>query len=34
MRTLGTTDMPGPSATSFGGLSITSFTGTRCTILT
>src|SRR5262249_35265719 len=33
-RTLGTTDMPGPTATSLGGLSIVIFTGTRWTILT
>jgi hypothetical protein len=31
---LGTTDMPGPSATSAGGLSMTILTGTRCTTLT
>src|SRR5216684_5586596 len=33
-RTVGTTDMPGPSATSAGGLSMMIFTGTRWTILT
>ena len=33
-RTVGTTDMPGPSATSAGGLSMTIFTGTRWTTLT
>jgi putative ABC transport system substrate-binding protein len=32
--TVGTTDMPGPSATSGGGLSMMSLTGTRWTILT
>src|SRR5262249_46437096 len=34
IRTVGTTDMPGPSATSVGGLSMTILTGTRWTILT
>ena len=34
MRTLTSVDMPGPSATSVGGLSMTILTGTRCTILT
>ena len=34
IRTLGTTDMPGPSATSVGGLSRMILTGTRWTILT
>ncbi len=34
IRTVGTTDMPGPSATSDGALSMTIFTGTRWTILT
>ena len=33
-RTVGTADMPGPSATSAGGLSMSIFTGTRWTILT
>src|SRR6266851_4209583 len=33
-RTVGTTDMPGPSATSGGGLSMMILTGTRWTILT
>jgi hypothetical protein len=33
-RTLVSTDMPGPIATSVGGLSMTILTGTRCTILT
>ena len=33
-RTVGTTDMPGPSATSVGGLSRMILTGTRWTILT
>ena len=33
-RTVGTTDMPGPSATSVGGSSMTILTGTRWTILT
>ena len=33
-RTVGTTDMPGPSATSAGGSSMTILTGTRWTILT
>jgi len=34
IRTVGTTDMPGPSATSVGVLSMMSLTGTRWTILT
>src|SRR5262249_39219711 len=33
-RTVGTTDMPGPSDTSVGGLSMMTLTGTRWTILT
>jgi hypothetical protein len=33
-RTVGTTDIPGPSATSFGKLCMMSLTGTHCTILT
>ena len=33
-RTVGTTDIPGPSTTSLGRSSMTSLTGTRCTILT
>ncbi len=34
IRTLGTTDIPGPRATSVGGLSMTIFTGTRWMTLT